>query len=271
MWWASVQPGGRSQAGNTHPRSRTCSAVRSCAGMVRVARPISNGWESGPTIRRCTVVSHSSRSIVMWASSPVPGPFAVAHVDMRSSGRVSGPGIGPGVPDGGVRSSARITSTTRVRSPSRVVFHPGANPGHPGGRRPCLDGATAATPAPSAADGTPATDLAQRSRRRRHLRCGIAAASAAAWVWASGWGPSGWSSGVGGRRVVVRAVTASTIANKASARRWVTVPVILRQTHRPAGIRDTGCGKRGTPINVHDLANRAPPTAVHLPPPGGVR
>jgi hypothetical protein len=43
MWWPSVHAGGRSYPGKLQPWSRRCSAVRRCAGIVRVARPTESG------------------------------------------------------------------------------------------------------------------------------------------------------------------------------------------------------------------------------------
>src|ERR1039457_2398137 len=50
MWWPSVHAGGRSHPGKRQPWSRTCSAVRICAGMVRVARPTESGITRVPAI-----------------------------------------------------------------------------------------------------------------------------------------------------------------------------------------------------------------------------
>ena len=82
MWWPSHQPGGRSQPGNTQPRSRRVSARRWAGVTARAARPTSMGSLRPPSTTGMMRASQASRRTVS------AGDGFAGLVDMPAAGRV---------------------------------------------------------------------------------------------------------------------------------------------------------------------------------------
>ncbi len=131
MWWASVQPGGRSQPGNAQPWSRRVSARRSAVGMVRVARPMSRGSEEAPRTAGMSWASQASRRIVpgcrVCCCGPRTGRASRSWSRVMVTAMVGRPAPGRGCPvPAVVVVAARMTSIRA--SPRRCPGVRGSGP-----------------------------------------------------------------------------------------------------------------------------------------------
>jgi hypothetical protein len=125
-WWAWRCVGGRAQPGNVQPLSRSATARRMWAGMMRVARPMSRGRDRASRPMVTVSWGRSPPSMTSLVSSRPRLTHSARPWPRRWSALRNGVGPSSAGGGGGVRASiwaAKRVAVSGSRSPSRCS-HP---------------------------------------------------------------------------------------------------------------------------------------------------